>query len=634
MKKYLEFIKSIYISYIKSSVKRTSHYLDERRNLAYGVLTFDLVVAFFSIPLALYFKIGDEFFDYTQAYLLKMSFCFSLCSLTYFNILNTHQAMWRYMETGDILKHVSAITLAILTFAPLKRLLSQEEEMPQLILLIVWVIFLLATLTPRFFSYIHHHRRQSQIAKRPPLLILGTDDRTELFLKEISQSEDFPYTAHALISLRSDEVGLNIHGVPVVASVRDLAVWLKGQMQSQSQNQNQPPSKFFRLLISEQPGEYLSEILHVANENHVQLLRLPKSFTTLENLENAELKELSVESLFKDPLIGYTKEQKIHIKDKTILITGAGSYIFKPLIQSFLKLKAKKILLVDQSVDRLKKIAQLLDDQGHNRKSYALKVADINDQALMQHIIESEKPHIIIHTPLLSWPGEDNLLAYVRTNILATEFMAYLAHKYKVSQCLMLFEKPAEATPAIFEALIKGTFMRYLSEKETHYMIANVENIIGSSASISANLQKQINGGVHVMIDHDTAQTSLITAQQLGTLLCQMLADFKNDKGLLDYTLSTRQKVYVKDLAQYMLSLEKDDIMKKLPIISKGKKKNSETTTKLINTKNPYIFSSEYVAWTKIDHLESILKAADACHEKELLDLLKKQEKESLSKVA
>ncbi|MBX9977501.1 MAG: polysaccharide biosynthesis protein [Alphaproteobacteria bacterium] len=618
-KKMWAVLAPLYNHYLKKSIhfsiQRTSTYIDTHKNLAYSVLAFDSIIAFFAIPLALYFKIGDEFFDYTQGYLVKMSLCFTLCALSYFTILNTYQAMWRYLETSDILRHIAAITLAVITFIPLKRMLSQDEEMPGFILLLAWVVFLLITLAPRFFSNIHHHRRDARLALRPPLLILGTDDRTELFLKEIEQIDDFPYMPYGLISLRADEVGLNIHSIPVVASMRDMGHWLNNQSQT------------FRLVIIEHPGKHLSEVLRLANEKNIQLLRPTTTFA----LDNSELKELSVESLFKDPVIDFTKEHKAHIKDKTVLIMGAGSYVFKSLILSALDLKAKKIILADQSYEALKHLSHFLNQHAHPPKRYALRVVDMNDQAMMEHIIETTQPDIIIHTPLMPWAGDENRLAYVRTNILATEFLSFLAHKHRIAQCLLLFEKSYLPVTHFYEALIKSAFMRYNHDTKTDYLIANVENIIGSSASLTAHIQQQINEERTITLDLPETKTSCITAQQLGTLMLQALCDFKACRNVLEYTMTTQRSVYICDLAKHMLSLGKgvqdtadNDSAdnNKLITFSKVAKKVPLSRVKDVTTKNPYILAKEYIAWTEAENLQQILEAADNCNEKTLNDLL------------
>lgn len=71
MKDYLTRIYTFYDAFIRSYFRKTTHYLDEHKNLAYGALVFDVIIAFFSIPLALYFKIGDEFFTIRGYIFLK-----------------------------------------------------------------------------------------------------------------------------------------------------------------------------------------------------------------------------------------------------------------------------------------------------------------------------------------------------------------------------------------------------------------------------------------------------------------------------------------------------------------------------------------------------------------------------------
>jgi|GEM_PF-4573312 len=249
-----------------SPVTRTSAYLGTHKNISYHILSFDLAVVFFAIPIALFLRIGPEIVDYTLAYVFKLSLVYTLCCFSFYTFFGTHHVLWRYFDSDDAIRFIVSLSLATLFFSPLKKLMSITEELPRLTILLGWITVLVTSLTPRFITYFQHHKTKQMHKEKVSLLIFGTDDRTEVFLKQLQQMEDIDYNIIGLVSLRPDEVGMEIHHVDVVTSLKDFWAWL-------SRN----PGTYKMLVIERHEGA-MEILFALAHTWHIPLLKIPRSF--------------------------------------------------------------------------------------------------------------------------------------------------------------------------------------------------------------------------------------------------------------------------------------------------------------------------------------------------------------------
>ena len=92
------------------------------------------------------------------------------------------------------------------------------------------------------------------------------------------------------------------------------------------------------------------------------------------------------------------RKQKVHnpdvlkeIKNKIILVTGAGGSIGGELCRQLSLLNAKLIILLESDEYALYKISSELNGK------FVAKLADIKDYAKMEEIIKQFKPDIIFH---------------------------------------------------------------------------------------------------------------------------------------------------------------------------------------------------------------------------------------------
>ena len=84
-----------------------------------AVLVFDTLMAFLSLFIALYLRVGDEFLDYSPQFILKNMLVFALVSASLFYWMQTYRTLWRYIAFEDMIPLSLAAILASILYFPL-----------------------------------------------------------------------------------------------------------------------------------------------------------------------------------------------------------------------------------------------------------------------------------------------------------------------------------------------------------------------------------------------------------------------------------------------------------------------------------------------------------------------------------
>jgi len=193
-----------------------------------AVLAFDTLMAFLSLFISLYLRVGDEFLDYSPQFILKNMLVFALTSASIFCWMQTHRTLWRYITFEDMVPLSLSAILSNVIYFPLMILIAQQESMPRSVIIINSLVFIMLLGVPRFLYRLVHERHFHQNKRKNaeasvPVLLIGCSAQAESFIREVLHSPNLPYDPIALITLDDEEIGRKIHGVPITGSLKELA---------------------------------------------------------------------------------------------------------------------------------------------------------------------------------------------------------------------------------------------------------------------------------------------------------------------------------------------------------------------------------------------------------------------------
>ena len=244
-------------------------------------LLFDVFIAFLSLFIAIYLRVGDEFLDYSPGFILKNMIVFVLTSLSVFIWMQTHRALWRYFSLEDCLPLALSVVLSSVLYFPLMILLAQQESLPRSVPFLNALVYIVLLCLPRFIyrSVYDRHTVQNKrlLAEQAvPVLLVGSGDATELFIREVMHSPALSYQPVGILSPNSKEKGRRIHTVPILGLpdnwehfIRELRTLAKRPVQ---------------IIVTDMnlPHEFLTAVADVSQRCSLPMMQMLPQFTVIQ----------------------------------------------------------------------------------------------------------------------------------------------------------------------------------------------------------------------------------------------------------------------------------------------------------------------------------------------------------------
>lgn len=294
---------------------------------------------------------------------------------------------------------------------------------------------------------------------------------------------------------------------------------------------------------------------------HIQIL--PSLDEILEGGDfAAQLKNISVEDL----LARYPKDldrNKISsfIKDKTILITGAGGSIGSEISRQCERYGAKKLILLDHSEYNLYAIASEIQ-----KADTALVMQSVVNREFLEETFKKYRPQIVIHAaaykhvPLV----EANVQEAILNNVVGTKNVIDMSIKYGVKKFVMI-----STDKAVRPTNVMGTTKRICelyaqnavslenavsseNSNGTDIVAVRFGNVLGSSGSVIPKFKSQIENGENITVTHPNITRYFMLISEACELVLQ--AGAIGSGGEL-FILDMGEPIKIVDLAQKMIEL-------------------------------------------------------------------------------
>jgi FlaA1/EpsC-like NDP-sugar epimerase len=318
--------------------------------------------------------------------------------------------------------------------------------------------------------------------------------------------------------------------------------------------------KKYDLLVIAIPSAEQTRITHIyerLNPYFKDIKILPSLEEILENKNfSAQLKDISVEDLLARHPQDLDKEKIAEfIKNKTILVTGAGGSIGSEISRQCIKFGAKKLILLDHSEFNLYTIEQELS----NEKVIPVMQSVTNLEAL-EKTFAKYTPDIVIHAaaykhvPLV----EHNIQEGIVNNIIGTKNSIDMAVKYGVKKFILI-----STDKAVRPTNVMGTTKRvcelYAQNSNgngTDIVAVRFGNVLGSSGSVIPKFKSQIEKGQNLTVTHPDITRYFMLIPEACELVLQAGAI---GTGGEIFILDMGEPVKIVDLAKKMIELSGRD---------------------------------------------------------------------------
>ncbi|MCL2705125.1 MAG: polysaccharide biosynthesis protein [Spirochaetaceae bacterium] len=289
-----------------------------------------------------------------------------------------------------------------------------------------------------------------------------------------------------------------------------------------------------------------------------------------------QAREISaLDLLGRNPVVIPLKKTLHYLKDKRVLITGAGGSIGSELARQLLSASASRLYLFghgENSIYEIEKELNLLQKEGVGEKATIIPIiGEIQDKDFITFILKRVKADVIFncaaykHVPMM----EVNPVQAVQNNVFGTKNLIEASIEAGVKKFIHIStDKAVEpigiygASKFICEDLILGS-----NNSKTDFMVVRFGNVLGSRGSILPLFKDQILSGGHVTITHPQIMRFFMTIPEAVSLVLKT-AGFGKSGSL--YILDMGDPLLIKDIAEQMIKFYGLEPDIDIPIIYTG----------------------------------------------------------------
>lgn len=514
-----------------------------KRKLFFVLL--DIIIILASVYLS--FNLRFDFYIPVEFYpsILLTMFSIVFIRVSFFYVYRIYDISWRHFgfrDTANLVYLVVFSTTILLIVSYLIR--GTGYTIPRSIIPIEFFISLFFILLLRSSKriYIENHILQDETKST---IIIASLDNANNILKVINSKES-DYHPIAIINELHSNIKVNGVDVYTLEEFSSLKISCDSAIVDESIN---IPSIYDRLIK-----------LDIKN------IKIAGGYSSY----GAKIKNISLEDLLaRHPKDLDKKKIALFIKNKTILITGAGGSIGSEICRQCQYFKAKKLILVDNCEYNLYKIGEELKDI-----EISLVMQDVKNRELIDKTYELYRPDIVIHAaaykhvPLV----ELNIQEAILNNVIGTKNIIDLSIKYGIEKVVLI-----STDKAVRPTNIMGTTKRICelyaqnsNGKGTDIVAVRFGNVLGSSGSVIPKFKSQIEKGENITVTHPDITRYFMLIPEACELVLQAGAI---GSGGEIFILDMGKSIKIVDLARKMIELSgRDDIDIEFIGLRKGEK--------------------------------------------------------------
>jgi FlaA1/EpsC-like NDP-sugar epimerase len=329
-----------------------------------------------------------------------------------------------------------------------------------------------------------------------------------------------------------------------------------------------------RLLALYKPVKVLLAINNMSRAERYGILeRLSKHAIQVQSVPSVEdiaagktsiekIRDLEVEDLLgRDQVPPRPELMQACIKDKVVLVTGAGGSIGSELCRQIIQQAPSRLVLYEFNEYNLYRIDQELENLA---KALEIEVhivpmlGSVQVQENLEGVLRAFKVQTIYHSAAYKHVPivENNIVEGVRNNIFGTWYTGEAAIKAGVSHFVLISTDKAVrptnimgATKRVAELVLQGLAAR---QQDTCFTMVRFGNVLDSSGSVVPLFRDQIRRGGPVTVTHKEITRFFMTVPEAAQLVIQAGSIGHNGQV---FVLDMGEPVKILELAKNMIHL-------------------------------------------------------------------------------
>ena len=515
----------------------------------------------------------------TSHYLHQMIDALPIMVISYIVMLlsmHLYTRIWRYAGMREMVAVLIATTLGAGLFYT--GMYVFDKSLPRSIYLISWILSTgVIGIGRMVLHYIamQYGGKQSTDADMVNTLIIGAGDAGATIAREIERYHKRSRKVIGFIDDDESKFNRLMGGVRILGNRHDIPSIVK-------------ENKVKEIIIA-MPSVTRNEIrniMEICSPLKCKVNTLPGMYQLLDDeVLVSHLHPVSIEDLLERDEVRLDMDIVEHyIRDKVVLVTGAGGSIGSEICRQIMRVGPKQLLLLGHGENSIYLINQELKNTYKDGPIIPI-IADIRDKQQLDQIFTQYNPQVVFHAaahkhvPLM----EIQPMAAVLNNIYGTRNVADVAGRHGVERFVMISTDKAVNPTSVMGATKRVAEKVIISMNDTYdtkYITVRFGNVLGSRGSVIPLFKKQIEAGGPVTVTDPEMTRYFMTIPEASQLVLQAGAMGKGGEVFL---LDMGEPVKIIDLARNMIrlsGLEPDkDIHIKITGLRPGEKKYEELLT-------------------------------------------------------
>jgi FlaA1/EpsC-like NDP-sugar epimerase len=472
--------------------------------------------------------------------------------LIVFAAFGMYQKWWRYVSGRDFLQIVRAVTVAsailVVAFTVLRPF---AHNLPRSVAVMDFLLTLMLITGARLAVRLIVERpsRSARVPKRE-VLVIGAGSGGQMVVRELQLNPEIGVTAIGFVDDDPRKRGMRMLGLKVLGSTKQIDKIL---------DETHPDEVV--IAIPSAPGTLRAKVVAACREREIRVRTLPTVFELLRGgvQLNKQLREVRVEDVLgRDPIVRELDRVGAYLRDRIVLVTGAGGSIGSELCRQIAQVKPRLLVMLDHAEDNLFQIDREMVEERHCTNVESV-LADCKEPSRMLEVMQRFKPSIVFHAaaykhvPLM----EANPLEAVRNNAIATRITAETAAASDVERFVLISTDKAVnpktvmgASKAMAEWIVEAAGRKHPG---TRFASVRFGNVLASSGSVVPIFRSQIERGGPVTVTHPEMTRYFMTIPEAVQMVIRA-GDIGAGKGEV-FVLDMGEPVRIVDLARNMIRL-------------------------------------------------------------------------------
>ncbi len=463
-------------------------------------------------------------------------------------VVGIYRRRWRYGSFDEVGGLVVATLITTSVLFVLRFFDTSLNPFPRSVIFISGFAGLCFVAASRYaWRLIREQLRRPTDQTAAKILVYGAGEGGIQMVNTLLRNPQSPYLPVGFLDDNPDTHRLSISGVPVLGGRDQL-----------SNARARTGATTLLIAIPSADSAFIGDISARARELSMDVKVLP----AVQNLNERPLDTSDIRDLTDEDLLGRRKVvidlQQIsdYLVNRRVLVTGAGGSIGSELCRQLARFNPAELIMLDRDESALHEVQLSIHGRALLDTPQTV-LADLRDEATINHIFDTRKPEVVFHAaalkhlPLLErYPLE----AY-QTNVLGTLTLLNAAQRTGVGVFVNISTDKA-ANPISVLGYSKRIAERVTaavgqSAKSGKYMSVRFGNVLGSRGSVLMSFRDQIAKGGPLTVTHRGVTRYFMTISEAVQLVIQAGAIGSSGEALV---LDMGTPVSIYDVAKQLVA--------------------------------------------------------------------------------